>query len=268
VDLIERNLAERPDKIAYIDEQGSYSFAELGERVNRCANALTGLGLTMETRVMVCLLDTIDFPAVFLGAIKAGLVPIAVNTLLTGSDFDFMLRDSRAQALVVSETLLATFKPILAAQPFLKHVVVSGSKADGYLPLSVLMTSAAAECAAAPTRPDDACFWLYSSGSTGTPKGVVHVHTSMIHTANLYAQPILGIQESDVVFSAAKLFFAYGLGNGLSFPLSVGATTVLLGCITSFAPAIAQPNCAVEGRVRLRPLPRSQSAFCPNSSAN
>jgi benzoate-CoA ligase len=229
VDLIERNLAERPHKIAYIDEQGSYSFAELGERVNRCANVLTGLGLAMETRVMVCLLDTIDFPAVFLGAIKAGLVPIAVNTLLTGSDFDFMLRDSRAQALVVSEALLATFKPILAAQPFLRHVIVSGSKADGYQRLAVLMASAATECDAAPTRPDDACFWLYSSGSTGTPKGVVHVHTSMIHTAELYAQPILGIQESDVVFSAAKLFFAYGLGNGLSFPLSVGATTVLLG---------------------------------------
>ena len=110
VDLIERNLAERPHKIAYIDEQGSYSFAELGERVNRCANVLTGLGLAMETRVMVCLLDTIDFPAVFLGAIKAGLVPIAVNTLLTGSDFDFMLRDSRAQALVVSEASAGDFQ--------------------------------------------------------------------------------------------------------------------------------------------------------------
>ena len=228
VDLIERNLTERPNKIAYIDERGSYSFAELAERVNRCANALTALGLTMETRIMVCLLDTIDFPAVFLGAIKAGLVPIAVNTLLTSSDFDFMLRDSRAQALVVSEPLLATFKPILSNKPFLKHVVVAGSAADGYPRLADLMASAAPECDAAPTRPDDACFWLYSSGSTGTPKGVVHVQTSMIRTAELYAQPILGIQESDVVFSAAKLFFAYGLGNGLSFPLSVGATTVLL----------------------------------------
>jgi benzoate-CoA ligase len=229
VDLIERNLAARPEKIAYIDDRGSYSFADLAERVNRCANALTELGLTLETRVMVCLLDTIDFPSVFLGAIKAGLVPVAVNTLLTSSDFDFMLRDSRAQALVVSEPLVPAFDPLLEGQPLLKHVIVSGETSSGHLRLKDLVEKAGKDFTAAPTRADDACFWLYSSGSTGTPKGVVHVQTSMIRTAELYAQPILGIQESDLVFSAAKLFFAYGLGNALSFPLSVGATTVLLG---------------------------------------
>ncbi len=228
VDLIERNLAARPEKIAYIDERGSYSFAELAARVNRAANALTGLGLPPECRVMVCLLDTIDFPAVFLGAIKAGLVPIAVNTLLTANDFDFMLHDSRAQALILSDPLLPVFNPILPNQPFLKHVVVAGAKESAHLLLSELMAAASDEFTAAPTRSDDACFWLYSSGSTGTPKGVVHVQTSMIKTAELYAQPILGIQENDLVFSAAKLFFAYGLGNALSFPLSVGATTILL----------------------------------------
>ena len=183
----------------------------------------------MEARVLVCLLDTIDFPAVFLGAIKAGIVPVAVNTLLTANDFDFMLRDSRAQVLITSEVLLPIFEPILEDQPFLKHVVVSGTKSSGRPNLSELMTQASGAFMTAPTGPDDACFWLYSSGSTGTPKGVVHVHTSMLLTAELYAQPILGIRESDVVFSAAKLFFAYGLGNALTFPLSVGATTVLLG---------------------------------------
>lgn len=227
VDLIERNLAARPDKIAYIDDQGRYSFRELAQRVNRAANALTALGLPMECRVMVALLDTIDFPAVFLGAIKAGLVPIAVNTLLTGNDFDFMLRDSRAQALIVSAPLLPVFKPILVSQPFIKHVVVSGGASE-YPALADLMAEAPSEFTAAPTRADDPCFWLYSSGSTGTPKGVVHVQSSMIKTAELYAQPILGIGENDLVFSAAKLFFAYGLGNSLSFPLSVGATTILL----------------------------------------
>jgi benzoate-CoA ligase len=227
-DLLERNLAVRPHKTAYIDERSSYSFADLAQRVNRCANALTGLGLAYESRVMVCLLDTIDFPSVFLGAIKAGLIPIAVNTLLTGSDFDFMLRDSRAQALIVSAPLLPVFEPILERQPSLKHVVIAGGGDSKYAQLAKLAEQASADCKAAPTRPDDACFWLYSSGSTGTPKGVVHVQTSMIRTAELYAQPILGIQESDVVFSAAKLFFAYGLGNALTFPLSVGATTVLL----------------------------------------
>jgi len=227
VDLIERNLA-RPDKIAYIDEDGRYSFAELAERVNRCASALTGLGLSMEARVMLCLTDTIDFPSAFLGAIKAGLVPVAVNTLLTSNDYSFMLHDSRAQALIVSEPVLSAFRPILDDQPFLKHVVVSGGN-SGYPRLADLMAPAEAKFVAAPTRADDACFWLYSSGSTGTPKGTVHIQMSPIQTAELYGQPILGIQESDVVFSAAKLFFAYGLGNALSFPLSVGATTVLLG---------------------------------------
>jgi benzoate-CoA ligase len=228
VDLIERNLSARPDKIAYIDENGRYSFAELAGRVNRCANALTGLGLSMEARVMLCLTDTIDFPCAFLGAVKAGLVPVAVNTLLTGNDYSFMLSDSRAQALIVSEPLLPVFKPIVDGQPFLKHVVVSGGNSSGYPGLADLIGAAAADFAAAPTRADDACFWLYSSGSTGTPKGTVHVQMSPIRTAELYGQPILGIRESDVVFSAAKLFFAYGLGNALSFPLSVGATTVLL----------------------------------------
>ncbi len=228
VDLIERNLAARPDKIAYIDDDGYYSFTELAERVNRCANALTGLGLSMETRVMVCLSDTIDFPAVFLGAIKAGLVPVAVNTLLTSNDYSFMLRDSRARAIIISEQLLPAFNPILNDQPFLKHVVVSGSNPSGHPRLADLMAAAGSNFAAAPTRADDPCFWLYSSGSTGTPKGTVHTQMSPIRTAELYGQPILGIRESDVVFSAAKLFFAYGLGNALSFPLSVGATTVLL----------------------------------------
>ena len=227
-DLIQRNLSARPSKTAYIDDQGSYSFAELAERVNRCAGALTGLGLSLENRIMVCLLDTIDFPVAFLGAIKAGVVPIAINTLLTSGDFDFMLRDSRAQALLVSDPLLPAFEPILKNQPFLRHVIVSGGKQSPYHSLADLMAAAPSHFRTAPTRPDDVCFWLYSSGSTGTPKGVVHVQRSMILTAELYGQSILGINANDTVFSAAKLFFAYGLGNALSFPLSVGATTVLL----------------------------------------
>ena len=142
MDLIERNETARPHKIAYIDERGSYTFTDLAERTNRCANALTNLGLALETRILVCLLDTIDFPAVFLGAIKAGLVPVAVNTLLTGDDFDFMLRDSRAQALIVSEALLPVFKPILGDQPFLKHIVVAGTNSSAHPRLSDLMASA------------------------------------------------------------------------------------------------------------------------------
>ncbi len=228
-DLIERNLAAgRSAKLAYIDDAGRYTYADLAERVNRAANALAGLGLGFEDRMMLCHLDTIDWPAVFLGAIKAGIVPIAVNTLLTAADYEFMLNDSRAKALVVSEALWPQFAPILAHCPHVRHVIVSGANAQGRLRLPDLLGKAGASFAAAPTSCDDPCFWLYSSGSTGTPKGTVHIQSSMIYTAELYARPVLGIRESDLVFSAAKLFFAYGLGNGLSFPLAVGATTVLM----------------------------------------
>jgi benzoate-CoA ligase len=228
-DLIERNLAAgRAGKVAYIDDAGRYTYGELAQRVDRVANALTGLGLEMEDRIMLAHLDTIDFPSVFLGAIKAGIVPIAANTLLTTADYKFMLEDSRARALVVSETLLPNFAPILSDLPSLKHVIVSGKDAHGHLLLQELGAHTAPRFEAAPTTSDDVCFWLYSSGSTGTPKGTVHIQSSMIQTAELYAVPILGLRESDVVFSAAKLFFAYGLGNALSFPLAVGATAVLM----------------------------------------
>lgn len=228
-DLVERNLAAgRGGKTAYIDDAGRYTFAELAERVNRAAGALTGLGLEMEQRIMVALLDGIEFPSVFLGAIKAGIVPVAANTLLTSADYEYMLEDSRVRALVVSEALLPAFTPLFDKLRFLRHVIVSGKEARGHLHLQSRMAAASAQFQAAPTRADDACFWLYSSGSTGRPKGTVHVHSSLIQTAELYARPVLGIREDDVVFSAAKLFFAYGLGNALTFPLAVGATTVLM----------------------------------------
>jgi benzoate-CoA ligase len=232
-DLIERNLAAgRGGKIAYIDDRGAYTYAELAERANRCANALTGLGLAREQRVLLCLLDTIDFPAAFLGSIEAGIVPVAGNTLLTGADYAYMLRDSRASALIVSASLIPKFAPILGNAPHLKHVIVSGAPADGgaheHRSFDALLAAAGTRFNAVDTTPDDICFWLYSSGSTGAPKGTMHVHSSLIETAELYARPVLGIREDDVVFSAAKMFFAYGLGNALTFPMAVGATTVLM----------------------------------------
>jgi len=228
-DLIERNLvAGREGKVVYIDDAGRYTYGELAERVNRAANALSGLGLEMEDRIMLAHLDTIDFPSVFLGAIKAGIVPVAANTLLTSADYKFMLGDSRAKVLVVSEQLLPTFAPILSASPFLKYTIVSGKDSHGHLHLQDMMMGADSTFTPAPTTADDVCFWLYSSGSTGTPKGTVHIHSSLIQTAELYAKPILGIRGDDILFSAAKLFFAYGLGNALTFPLAIGATAVLM----------------------------------------
>ncbi len=228
-DLIGRNLsAGRSDKVAFIDDAGSCTYGQLAQRVNRAANALLGLGLRMEDRVMLCALDNIDWVCVFLGAIKAGIVPLATNTLFTSGDYENLLRDSRARALVVSDALLASLAPAIRSQPFLKHVVVAGRQAPGHLHLASLMEKASDALEPAPTCCDDACFWLFSSGSTGTPKGTIHLHSSMMQTAELYARPVLGIRESDVVFSAAKLFFAYGLGNALSFPMAVGATTILM----------------------------------------
>jgi benzoate-CoA ligase len=228
-DLIARNLvAGRGPKLAYIDDAGSYTYAALAQRVDRAANALRDLGLGQEDRILVALLDTIDFPSVFLGAIKLGIIPIPVNTLLTPNDYAFMLRDSRAKALIVAAPLLPAFQAAIAASPFVKHVLVAGEAWGDERALTAHMAAAAATCEPAPTTADEPCFWLYSSGSTGTPKGTVHSHSSPIQTAELFARDTLGLRESDIIFSAAKLFFAYGLGNALSFPLALGATTVLM----------------------------------------
>ncbi|HTP85105.1 MAG TPA: benzoate-CoA ligase family protein [Alphaproteobacteria bacterium] len=228
-DLIDPNLAAgRGKRIAVIDDRGSYTYAALARHVNRCGNALAGLGLGMEQRAMLIMLDTIDFPGVFLGAMKLGAVPVPVNTLLTADDYAFMLRDSRARVLVVSAALFDKVKPALADQPWLEAVVISGGEVPGHKSLARLVAKASDRLDPAATTGDDVAFWLYSSGSTGTPKGAVHVHSSLVTTAELYARPILGLTESDVVFSAAKLFFAYGLGNALTFPFRAGGTAVLM----------------------------------------
>jgi benzoate-CoA ligase len=230
-DLLERNLRSgRGGKLAYVDDRTRLTYAELASRVNRAGNALRALGLVPEQRVILALHDSIDFPSVFLGAIRAGIVPIAVNTLLTAKDYRYILEDSRACALVVSPPLLPAFEQAIAdgGRAHLREIVVAGEAKPPYRRLDALLEAASDKLEPAPTTADDACFWLYSSGSTGAPKGTVHAQSSMIETAELYARPILGIREDDVVFSAAKLFFAYGLGNALSFPLSVGATTILM----------------------------------------
>ena len=151
-DLIERNLrAGRGAKLAYIDDQGRYTYEELAQRVNRCANTLVGLGVQPEQRVLLCLQDTIDFPTAFLGAIKAGLVPVAVNTLLKSADYQYMLRDSRACVLIVSAPLLSLFAPLLGEMPRLKHVIVSGGEAEGFDSLQTLLPRASDSFEAAAT---------------------------------------------------------------------------------------------------------------------
>jgi len=226
-DLLARN-ASRAAKPAFIDAStgSALTYGELTQQAHRFANALRARGFQPESRVLMAMLDTPEWPVVFLGCILAGVVPIAANTLLTAPDFEFMLRDSRAQGLFVSKPLLPTFDGIVGKLPSLKTVIVAGFEGPDSIAGMVAAGDARQEVAA--TCSDDPCFWLYSSGSTGTPKGTVHLHSHLVQTAELYGRAVLGIREDDVVYSAAKLFFAYGLGNALTFPMSVGATTVLL----------------------------------------
>ncbi|MGZ5804697.1 MAG: benzoate-CoA ligase family protein [Xanthobacteraceae bacterium] len=228
-DFLESNLkAGRGGKVAFIDPARQVSYAELDAEARRAARLMVSLGLRREDRVVMIMLDTVDFPAVFLGAMLAGIVPIPLNTALSPDTYKYMLGDSRAKALFVSGPLPANLQRVLTGLPDLKNIVVVGGSAPrGTIDYKTAASVQPAEFVSVPTHPDEPAFWLYSSGSTGTPKGAKHVHTSPMATAKLYAQNVLGIRESDTCLSAAKLFFAYGLGNALSFPMSVGATTVL-----------------------------------------
>jgi benzoate-CoA ligase len=227
-DLIERNLAAgRGDRIAFIDDHGRYSYADLARRVSHFAAALQARGIAREQRILLCLADGIDFPTAFLGAIKAGVVPVAVNTLLSPDEFAFMLADSRARAVVVSRPVLPAMQQAAASLPGEKPQIIVSDPPSREGPLAAVAGGPTAAAETAPTHPDEPCFWLYSSGSTGRPKGTIHVHSSLVATAECYALPVLGIEARDIVYSAAKLFFAYGLGNALTFPMAAGATSLL-----------------------------------------
>jgi benzoate-CoA ligase len=233
--LIEVNEG-RAHKTAFIDDQGRLSYGELARAVRCVASAFQAAGVRREERVLVLMQDCNDWPVCFLGALYAGVVPVAVNTLLSTADYAYMLQHSRAQIALVSGALLPQLqaamsdgahevREIWVSQPALDLSATATPHCRDLA--AVLKESAQAQCCA-PTGADDPGFWLYSSGSTGRPKGAVHTHANLYWTAELYGKPILGLTESDICFSAAKLFFAYGLGNALSFPLSVGATVVLM----------------------------------------
>ncbi len=226
--LLDRNVAEgRADKLAFNDTVSELTYGGLRKQTCRVANMLRRLGVRREERVAMIMLDTVDFPMVFLGAIRAGVVPVPLNTLLTSDQYAYVLADCRARVLFISEALLPVVKDMLGRMTGLDHVVVSGNDAHGHKKLSDELATESDSSATAATQADEPAFWLYSSGSTGMPKGVRHLHSSLAATADTYARQVLGIREDDVVLSAAKLFFAYGLGNALTFPMSVGASTVL-----------------------------------------
>jgi len=243
--FIDENVERNPDRVAIRCEGQSYTYRQMGEMVGRMGNALRGLGVGLEDRVLLLLLDTPEFVASFFGAIRLGAVPVPVNTNMKPQDYEYFLNDSRAVAAIVSEPLLGQIEPVRNNLHFLQHLLVAGGA--GSQPASVqgddagfrgqdarathnldeLLAKADTRCELALTSKDDVCFWLYSSGTTGFPKGAVHLQHDAICSTDTYAKDVLGVSPDDRLFSVAKLFFAYGLGNALNFPFRFGATSIL-----------------------------------------
>lgn len=229
--FVDRNIREgRSSKVAVLCQDRKLTYGQVSQGVNRFGNALKSLGIRLEDRVAMLMLDTEFYPQVFFGAIKMGAVPICLNTLMRPKDYLYFLNDSRARVLVVDAALMPNITEVKLDLKYLETIiVVNGRDPSGEsLVYDELVQNQPTELETAQTTPDDACFWLYSSGSTGKPKGTVHLQHDMVFSAETYGKQVLKVQEHDITFSAAKLFFAYGLGNGLYFPFSVGATTVLM----------------------------------------
>jgi len=286
VDFVDRNVAEgRGDKTAFIDPSRNLTYAELQDAVARIGPMLARLGIERENRIALVLLDTVEFPILFWGAIRAGIVPVLINTRITADQYRYLLEDSRSKAVFVSTALLPLIQEAAVGLPDLKKIVVVGGGPATVPRLGTLL--AAENEGSAPTRTcaDDIAYWLYSSGTTGMPKGVMHVHSSPRFLAESAGKRRIGYREDDVVFSAAKLFFSYGLGNAMFCPMWVGATsvfyperptpqtvfevlrgyqpTMFFAVPTLYAAILADPECSLEGlsgRLRLcfsagEPLP-------------
>ena len=229
--FVDRHVGEgRSDKTAFREAWTGgreLSYSALAEESGKVAAALGNADIHREERAAMFVLDQIEFPCIFWGALKAGVLPIPLNTLLATDVYRSILEDSRAAIVFVSVEMLDVVLPAATDSPHVRQIVVIGGEAPaGTVALADFINDAAPKAAIA-CAGDEVAFWLYSSGSTGTPKGVRHVHEALRVTCDTYGNQVLGIRQDDTIFSAAKLFFAYGFGNGMSFPLSVGATALL-----------------------------------------
>jgi benzoate-CoA ligase len=220
---IERGLGS---KAAFIAADATLTYDELRRQVNRMGHLLQELGVRREHRVLLVLDDSTVFPVSFLAAMRIGAVPVPVSPLDKADNFRHFVEDSYASVVVTDAACLPRLREALDGDAV--RYVVRGVEDHDVVELDRALAGCSDELAPAPTHRDDMAFWLYSSGSTGKPKGVVHLHHDIQVTCESYAGQVLGLGEDDVTFSTTKLFHAYGLGNGLSFPLWFGATSVLM----------------------------------------
>ena len=253
--FVDRHLREGDAAgVAFEDSWRSLTRHGLAHATRRFAGALAAAGIGRERRLVMLMLDTVDFPVVFWGALRAGVLPVPINTLLTAETIAHVLADSRAEAVAVSEPLLPTVLPLLRGLASVRTILVA--RPDGASPTAVddrrvvalgdFLAGGDPETPAVSASADEAAFWLYSSGSTGMPKGVRHVHGSLRATADTYGSQVLGIGADDVMFSVAKAFHAYGLGNTMTFPMAAGARAVLL-------PERPTPDAVLGTMARFRP---------------
>jgi len=226
--FVDNNIAEgRGGTVAIYYKDQKITYQEVFEKVNRTGNALKELGIGVENRVLVILPDSPEFVYSFFGTIKIGAVAVPTNPWMFAKDYEYLINDSRAQAIIVHESTFPEIEKIWDVTPFLKHIIVVGTPRGKALAYERMIASASEKLEAEKTTRDDVCFWGYTSGSTGNPKGAVHLQHDMITISDLFVKPVLGMNEKDLCFSASKMFFSYGLGNSLYFPFRFGASTVL-----------------------------------------
>lgn len=228
IEILERNLEARPDKVALASDARSLTFREMAAEVNRVGNALLELGVRFGEFVAILAPDSAEWVAAFFATIKIGAVHVGLNTLLKPADYVYMLRDCRARAIFVHEAMLPALESVRAQLPHLEQIIVIGEEApEGAHRYADLVARQSPELRAAETHRDDFCTLNYSSGTTGEPKGILHAHKDLPLTAQLWGVNVLGLREEDRTFATAKLFFTFGTGGNLIFPWYVGASCVV-----------------------------------------